>query len=69
MFNDGAFELLDAHELLPGLKARKGLLTWPVSIMKNDIASKVQRSDKTVNEKDLFNIYYSYLEFLEKHPR
>ncbi len=32
MFTDGAFELVNVHQLLPGLKGRKGLTKWPVII-------------------------------------
>lgn len=30
MFNDGAFELIDVHAILPELKGRRGMLKWPV---------------------------------------
>jgi hypothetical protein len=32
MFNDGAFELLDVHAMLPELKGRRGMSKWPVNL-------------------------------------
>jgi hypothetical protein len=48
--NSEALELVDIHQKLPGLKGRRGLTSWPVLQLKQDVLDNHKLNQDIANQ-------------------